>query len=127
MLRHNTHEYHMLYELLGSDEKPYMEVVERRLGGAKWFGTAHAYATNKRIIIIRRYTFGLHNSLKIIKYGDVAEIKLERGIIYSKLHFALQGEQQEDARKWIVGLKYNEALEIIKFINRIDAKPVVKK
>lgn len=120
----NTKEYGDLKELLEDNEKPSFEVVERRLGGGKWFGVAHAYATNYRIIVIRIYVLGLRKSLKIIKYSDIQQVEMERGVIYCKIHFALQGEMEgsEGDRKWIMGLKYSEALEIVKFINRMTKR-----
>ncbi len=123
----STKEYVVMKELLEGSEAPGMEIVERRRGGAKWFGIAHAYATNHRIIIIRIYPFGFRTSLKIIKYKDIIEVKVERGLFYCKIHFALQGEGQEadDSKKWFLGLRYNEAVDLIKFINRMGVKPQV--
>ena len=128
LVNENTKEYEILKELLEGSEKPGVEVVERRLGGAKLFGVAHAYATNSRIIIIRRYIFGLRKSLKILKYSDIADVNIERGIVFCKVHFALIGEHQEgeDSRKWLLGLKYAEALEMVKFVNRMGAKATVR-
>ena len=125
MVKENTKEYQILKELLDENEKAGVEVIERRLGGAKWFGVAHAYATNYRIIVIRRYIFGIRKSLKIIKYVDIAEVNVERGIMFCKVHFALVGEHEEP-RKWMVGLKYQEALELMKFINKMSVKPIPK-
>jgi hypothetical protein len=125
LLRRDTREYRILSELLEPDEVVGVELVERRLGGAKWLGTAHAYATNHRVIIIRRYVLGLHNSLKIIKYSDITEVKLERGLFYCKIHFSLQGEsnESEESKKWFMGLIYPEALKMIRHIDRLQAKP----
>lgn len=126
-VRQGTKEYDVMKELLEGEESPGVEMVERRLGGAKWFGIAHAYATNHRIIIVRIYPLGLRTSIKIIKYKDIIEVKVERGVYYCKIHFALQGEGQEndDSKKWFLGLKYGEAVELIKFINRMGVKPQV--
>ena len=126
MIRRSTREYLILKELLEPSEVVGVELVERRLGGAKWLGTAHAYATDHRIIIIRRYVLGLHKSLKIIKYADITEVKVERGLLYCRIHFALVGETEEygQSKKWFLGIKYKEALEIIRYIDRMQAKPV---
>ena len=123
-VRQGTKEYKIMKELLEGNEAPGMEIVERRMGGAKWFGIAHAYATNQRIIIVRIYPFGFRTSLKIIKYKDIMEVKVERGIRFCKVHFALTGEVQEAdaAKKWFLGIKYHEAVELIKFINRMGVK-----
>ena len=126
-VRQGTKEYNVMKELLEGNETPGMEIVERRRGGAKWFGIAHAYATNQRIIIVRIYPFGFRTSLKIIKYRDIVEVKVERGLYYCKIHFALQGEGSEadNAKKWFLGIKYHEAVELIKFINRMGVKAAV--
>ena len=126
-VRQGTKEYEVMKELLEGNETPGVEMVERRRGGAKWLGIAHAYATNHRIIIVRIYPLGLRTSIKIIRYRDITEVKVERGLFFCKIHFALQGESQEadDAKKWFMGLRYHEAVELIKFINRMGAKPAV--
>ncbi|MDE1865153.1 MAG: PH domain-containing protein [Candidatus Micrarchaeota archaeon] len=123
-VRRDTKEYKMLMELLEGNEKPGMEVAETRLGGGKWFGVAHAYATNSRIIIIRIYTLGVRTSLKMINYKDITEVKVERGLRYCRIHFALQGEAHEtdENAKWFNGLRYNEAVELLKFMNRMGAR-----
>lgn len=127
MIRQDTQEYTIMKELLEGKETPGKEIVERRRGGAKWFGKAHAYATNYRIIIVRIYPFGLRTTLKIIRYKDIIEVKVERGLFYCKIHFTLQGEGQEseDAKKWFLGIKYSEAVDLIKFINRMGVRPAV--
>jgi hypothetical protein len=124
MVREDTRQYAMLKELLENDEKPRMELVERRLGGGKWFGVAHAYATNNRIIIIRIYTLGFRTSLKILNYKDITEVKVERGIFYCKIHFALQGEAHEsdENAKWFNGVEYHEAIKLLKFMNQMGAR-----
>lgn len=123
-VRQGTKEYGVMEELLEGKELPSVELVERRRGGAKWFGIAHAYATNHRVIIVRIYPLGLRTSIKIIKYKDIIEVKLERGLFYCRIHFALQGEgpEEDDSKKWFLGLKYSEAVELIKFINRMGVK-----
>ena len=127
-VRQDTKEYQVMKELLEGKEVPGVEMTERRRGGAKWFGIAHAFATNYRIIIVRIYPFGFRTSIKIIRYRDIVEVKLERGMFYCKIHFAMQGEGTEIGnaeRKWFYGLKYSEAVELIKFINRMGARPQI--
>lgn len=121
-VRQDTKEYEVMKELLEGNETPGVEMVERRRGGAKWLGKAHAYATNHRIIIVRVYPFGFRTSIKIIRYKDIVEVKVERGLYYCKIHFALQGDDNtsDATRKWFLGLKYHEAVELIKFINRMS-------
>lgn len=123
-VRQDTKQYKTLKELLGENERATVELVERRFGGAKWFGVAHAYATQNRIIIVRIYSLGIRTSIKILLYRDITEVKVERGLKYCKLHFALQGEGQEadDNAKWFVGVKYPEVVELLRFINKMGIK-----
>ena len=116
----------ILRELLLKDEKVGMTIHERKLGGGRFFEPAYVFATNHRLIIIRRYLLGIHNSIKIIKYNHITEIKVERGIWYCKLHFSLIGEQAETAEqlKWVDGLTSGDALALVEYINKIQETPV---
>ncbi|MDE1874295.1 MAG: PH domain-containing protein [Candidatus Micrarchaeota archaeon] len=125
MNEHRGREYEILESLLTQNESVMVHVAERRLGGARLLEPAHAFATNKRIIIIRRGVLGFHHDFKIISYSNITEIILEHGIRYSRVHFTLQGEAaSEEQKKWLIGLDYKEALELIKFVNSIIEKPV---
>jgi hypothetical protein len=116
----------ILRELLANGEKVGIEIHERKLGGGRMLEPAYVYATNHRLIIIRRYVLGFHNSIKIIKYNHITEIKMERGMAYCKIHFSLIGEQAERSEqlKWVDGLKSDDALRLIEYINRIQETPV---
>ena len=129
MIDEKSREYQILKSLLTENEKVGVEVVERRLGGAPLLHPLHAYATNQRIIIIKGgIIFGIHQDFKVINYKNITEIKLERGIKFCRLHFSLEGEMQEGgATKWLVGLRYKDALEMIRFVNEMEAKPVEEK
>ncbi len=125
MPEHTGREQEILQSLLTQGESVGVHIVERRLGGARILEPAHAFATNKRIIIIRRGIFSFHQDFKIINYSNITEIILEHGIRYSKLHFTLQGEASNTAeKKWLVGLEYREALELVKYVNSMEEKPV---
>jgi hypothetical protein len=117
----------MVKDLMGSDEKVELEVVEHRLGGARFFDPAHAFATTNQIIIVRRGPLGIHRDYKIIRYESITQVKIERGPIFCKLHFNLLGEQESDdlnEMKWLVGLKYKDALALIHIVNSMEEKPV---
>jgi hypothetical protein len=86
---------------------------------------AYAFATSKRIIIIRRGILGFHQDFKVINYRNITKIVFEHGIMFSKLHFTLQGGTQEPGeKKWLIGLKYKEALEFVRYVNMMEQKPV---
>lgn len=126
MVNEKSKQYAILRDVLTSNEKVYLELVESRLGGARMLAPAHAYATDQGVVVIRRYPGGVRRSIKIMKYNHITEIRVERGIIFCKIHFSLIGEQaeREENLKWIVGLWYKKALELVRFINKIHEKPV---
>jgi hypothetical protein len=116
--------YEILKSLLENDETVSYHLAERRLGGARIFEPAHVFTTNKKIIIIRGGILHIHQDFKIINYGNITEIVLENGILFSRLHFTLQGESTDpNEKKWLVGLKYKEALELVRFVNTMIEKP----
>jgi hypothetical protein len=126
MIDTNTHEYRLLEEMLAPDEKVIMEVVERRIGGAPFFGVAHTYITNDRILIIRRYFMNVHHSIKVIKYSEISDLQIECGLVFCKIHFAIKGEptteNDEGGHKWLRGLWYKEAIRLINHVNKVDVK-----
>ena len=84
------------------------------------FEPANVFATDRRIIIIRGGILRVHQDFKIISYGNITEIVLEHGFVFSKLHFTLQGEPSDpEEKKWLVGLRYEEALDLVRFVNKI--------
>jgi len=118
----NSAEYKILRTVLTPDEKLGFVLIERRLGGAKWLEPAHVFATNERIIIIRKGIFGTHQSIKAINYKTITETKLENGILFSRMHFTLEGENEADSQKWLIGLVYKEALAMVRYVNDIVDK-----
>ena len=121
-------EHELLNSVLEDDEKVGIEITERRLGGARLLEPAHVFATNKRIIIIRRGIFGFHQDFKIINYSSITSVSLENGIMFSRMHFTLQGEGDDTSdKKWIVGLHYQDALNLMKFVNKLEEKPLAEK
>ena len=121
-----TKQYKILKELLAKNEQVGVEIREHKLGGGRLLEPAHVYATNQRLIIIRRYILGINQSMKIIKYNHITEVRVERGMRYCRIHFSLIGEQQEKSEnlKWVNGLKSDEALKLIQYINKIQELPV---
>ncbi len=122
MVREKTREYAILKDLLGADEKVVLEVVEHRLGGGRWIGPVHAYATNKRIIMIRRHIVGIHKTVKMIRYDHITEVRVERGIIFGRIHFSLIGEheEREGNLKWLVGLTYKDSVALVNLANKMQ-------
>ncbi len=121
-------EYAILDDLLAEGEEVGMEIREHRLGGGRILAPAHAFATDRRIIIVRCDIFGMSHSVKMIRYEHITEVKMERGMGYCRLHFSLIGEQQESQEniKWITGIYYKDAIMLIQFINGVHAKSYSK-
>lgn len=115
--------YEIFESLLESGETVKYHLVERRLGGARMLEPSNVFATDRRIIIIRGGILRVHQDFKIIGYDNITEIILENGIFFSRLHFTLQGESADPSnKKWLVGLNYKEALELVKFVNAMISK-----
>lgn len=110
--------YEILNSLLEEGETVNSHIVERRLGGARMLEPANLFAMNRRILIIRGGVLRFHQDFKMINYGNITEVIVEHGILFSKLHFTLQGEASNPGeKKWLVGLRYKEALALVKFVN----------
>ena len=127
MVDTKTGQYAMAKDVLSDDETIELEVVEHRLGGARFFEPAHAFATNHKIIIVRKGIFGFHKDYKIIRYESITEVKLERGPMFARVHFSLQGEQEANeggGMKWLIGLRYSDALALLHIVNQMEEKPV---
>lgn len=126
VINKNTREYQLLNSMLTPGEEVNIEVTERRLGGANFLGVAHAYLTSSRIIIIRRYVFSVHKSIKVIKYAEVSDLQIECGLLFCKIHFAVKGEptteSEESGHKWLMGLRNSEAIRLINHMNQIEVK-----
>lgn len=118
MIKENTWAYATLKRVLSENEKVGAEVSENII----MIVPAHAYATSKRIIIVRDF-FHIHKSIKIIRYEDIAETRVERGIIFAKLHFGLISEPTfiEQNLKWLELLNYKETLEFVQYVNNIHS------
>lgn len=129
MVDTGTGQYAMVKDMLTEGETVQLEVTEHRLGGARFLEPAHAFATSRQIIIVRMGVFGLHKDYKIIRYESITEVKLERGLMFARVHFSLQGEQEAEPNggmKWLVGLKYSDALSLLHLVNNMEENPPSK-
>jgi hypothetical protein len=119
-------EYAMVKDLLGQGETVELETVEHRLGGAKFLDPAHVFATNYGIIIVKRNILGFHSDYKIIRYESITDVKVARGPLFCRIHFNLLGEQAdpEGTMKWLVGIPYKDALDLIHLVSKMEQKPV---
>lgn len=84
------------------------------------FAPTMVFATNMRIIITRRDWANINKSYKIIKYGNITDIKLLQGLRYCSIHFGVHGDENDhDGRKWVTGIPNGEGLELVKFVNAV--------
>lgn len=124
MAKENDRVKEILDSLMVPGETIGAQVVESRFGGAKLLEPAHVFATNKRILIIRQGFMHAYQDFKIINYNNITEIILENRMMFSRMHFTLQGETAiPGEKKWLVGLNYKDALALVRFVNSMLGKP----
>ncbi len=100
-----------------------LEIVEHRLGGARWLWPVHAYATDRRIIMIRCHLLRRH-TIKMMRYDHITEVEIEKGILFCQIHLSLIGEHADhlEAPKWLVDISHRNAVAFALFINSIQEK-----
>jgi hypothetical protein len=108
----------ILDNVLTESEAVRAHMAEHRLGGANLVAPLHAFATDERMIIVRGGFAPPIQGFKIINYRNITKITLERGWLYCRIHFSLEGENSgKDEKEWLVGLDYKEAVEFVRFVN----------
>ena len=116
LTREDTGEYAILKDLLVNGETVGLEVVERRLGGARILWPVHAYATSKRVVFIRKHLMGAH-TVKMVQYEDITEVMINRSLLFSKIHLAVIGEKSESKNAWMIGIGHEDAIAFIRYVN----------
>ncbi|MDE1868715.1 MAG: PH domain-containing protein [Candidatus Micrarchaeota archaeon] len=92
----------------------------RNIVGGSLTAPTMVFATNKRIIITRRDWTNINKSYKIIKYGNITDIKLLQGLKYCSIHFGVHGDENDaNGRKWVTGIPNDEGLDLVKFVNEV--------
>jgi hypothetical protein len=92
--------------------------VERRLGGARFLWPVHGYATNKRVVFIRKKFMGAH-TVKMLQYEDITEVMIDKRIFFTRIHLTVVGEKQDSGNQkaWLQGIKNNDAIEFVRYVN----------
>ncbi|MFI5412487.1 MAG: PH domain-containing protein [Candidatus Micrarchaeales archaeon] len=115
--------------MLWAEEEVMVTATERRVGpGGALITPTTIIATNKRILIINRATFGIRNDVESIPYNRVSSVRLEKGLISSSVFlrvggytssgeqgFLKPGEQEGE----IPGLKQQDAKDLSDFIEKM--------
>ncbi len=76
-------------EILESDEKVLYGVQQAGLGG-KITGLESVFITNKRVIKMKPKTLGLRADIEDYLYKDMANVKLDKGILRSSISIVMR-------------------------------------
>ena len=77
---------------LWPEEKIMVTATERRIGpGGSLITPTTVIATDKRILIINRATFGIRSDIESIPYNRISSVRLEKGIISSSVFLRVAG------------------------------------
>ncbi len=76
-------------EILESDEKVLYGVQQAGLGG-KITGLESVFVTNKRVIKMKPKTLGLRADIEDYLYKDMANVKLNKGILRSSISIVMR-------------------------------------
>ncbi|MDE1857074.1 MAG: PH domain-containing protein [Candidatus Micrarchaeota archaeon] len=83
-------------------------------------------ATDKRLIIMNRTTFGIRKEYEVIPYNQIASVRMERGILASSILIRIQGfgdtsahaSARESEKGDLHGLPHQPAFELADFITK---------
>lgn len=100
-------------EILESDEKVLYGVQQAGLGG-KITGLESIFITTKRIIKVKPKTLGLRADIEDYLYKDMANVKLDKGIIRSSVSIVMRF-RSDNAK--IENIPKDEAYKIFKAID----------
>jgi hypothetical protein len=117
--------------ILWPEETVLVTATERRIGpGGALITPTTVIATDKRMIIINRATFGIRSDYEAIPYSKITSVRMEKGIISSSVFlrvsgytsagagergFLKPGEQEGE----ISGLRQNDAKALADFIGKM--------
>lgn len=100
-------------EILESDEKVLYGVQQAGLGG-KITGLESIFITTKRVIKVKPKTLGLRADIEDYLYKDMANVKLDKGIIRSSVSIVMRF-RSDNAK--IENIPKDEAYKIFKAID----------
>ena len=112
-------------EIFMPDEEPLMTARQKRVGpGGSLFEPTSVIATSKRVIVIMRATLGLRKDFETIPYGEIASVKLEKGVFSASVEIRILGSNSDKnqmegkSEGEIDGLSKKDAKELADIINQ---------
>lgn len=75
--------------ILGIDEKVLLAVQQAGIGG-KVTGLESIFITNRRVIKMKPKTFGLRTDVEDCLYKDIANVKLDKGMLRSSISISMR-------------------------------------
>ncbi len=121
-------DYEAAKALLWPEETVEVTATQRQIGpGGSVITPTTIVATDKRVIIINRVTFGMRKDIESIPYNRITSVRFERGIISSSIFLRIEGfTEQTDAllkasKQWgeIDGLRHDDAKAMTDYINKM--------
>lgn len=120
----DKHEASIVEHLLMPGEKVQMTIKQRKIGpGGDFITPTTIAATQTRLIIVYRTSFGMRKYYEVIPYRRITSVRIEHGLISSSLHFHVLGVDADRvmstgrAEGVIDGLRPGEATAFGNFIN----------
>jgi hypothetical protein len=119
--------------ILWTEETVMVTATERRVGpGGSLITPTTVVATDKRMIIINRATFGIRTDYEAIPYNRITSVRMEKGIISSSVFLRVSGYSSPGAGEQgflkpgeqegeISGLRQQDAKDLSDFIGKMIA------
>lgn len=117
--------------ILTDGEEIELVVMQRRIGpGGALIFPKIIVATGNRIIIGSRKMMGIHKDFDVITYRAIRNVKLEHGLVSSTViiaseFFGRPSEHIAEEFGKIFGLRYNDAIRLVEFIDKKISDPAV--
>lgn len=112
--------------VLWPDEKVEVTVTQRRIGpGGSITTPTTVLATDKRIIILNRASFGIRQDYEVIPYKQITSVRLEHGIVSSSVFIRVMGYDRDKGllkngreEGEIDGLRNRDAQDLTDYLSR---------
>ncbi len=122
----NPKDVEAVNKILWPDEKVEITVRQRHVGpGGSITTPTSVIATDKRVIILNRASFGIRQDYEAIPYSQIASVRLEHGVISSSVYVRVMGYDVDKGllkngrqEGEIDGLNNKDAQELADYINR---------
>lgn len=129
MIHQEDVDYAKTRNVLWTEETVMVTATERRVGpGGGWFTPTTVVATDKRLLLINRSTFGIRNDYESIPYRQITSVRLEKGIISCSVFLRVQGYTSSGEQGFlksgeqegeIPGLRQQDAKDLSDYITKM--------